>query len=201
MNGKIIVLEGIDGSGKSTQAGLLCEYIKSTGREVLFTREPGGCPIAEKIRDIILDKSNAEMEPLTEAYLYAAARAQHVREVIAPALKGGKIVVCDRFVHSSYAYQGYGRGMGVDVVKELNRLAVGDVKIDLVILFNLSVDTSSTRMSKTRDRLESEGDVFMRRVREGYLTLADENFLLVNAGASVEEIHRAIVERVNEEIL
>jgi dTMP kinase len=196
MSGKFIVLEGIDGSGKSTQAGLVCEYLRMGGHEVLFTREPGGCPISEKIREIILDKNNAEMEPLTEAYLYAAARAQHVREVIAPALAQGKTVVCDRFVHSSYAYQGYGREMGVDTVKELNRLALNDVKIDLVILFNLSVDASLARVGDERDRLESGGDAFMRRVREGYLALADDSFLVVDAGADAEEIHREIVKRI-----
>ena len=166
MRGKFITIEGTDGSGKSTQIGLLMDYLNKKGVDVLFTREPGGTPIGEKIREIILDVNNREMAPETEALLYAASRSQHVREKIIPAVEEGKIVVCDRFVDSSLAYQGTARRMGMETIMEMNRAALGGVMPDLTVFFDLSPEKGILRKKNERalDRLEEEKIDFHKRV-------------------------------------
>ena len=169
--GYFITFEGGDGSGKSTQITKLKEHLEEKGYHVILTREPGGTNISEKIRDIILDSANMEMSDMTETLLYAAARAQLVQQVIKPAVERGTIVICDRFVDSSMAYQAYGRGLG-DVVWEINQKAIGDCIPDLTILLKLDPQKGMGRISnREQDRIELASSDFHRRVYEGYLAL------------------------------
>ncbi len=169
--GFFITVEGGDGAGKSTQLSKIKEYMHERGIDPVFTREPGGTEIGEKIRTIILDVNNSEMKNHTEAYLYAASRAQVVRQVIKPSLEEGKIVICDRFVDSSIAYQGYGRGLGPDKVWSINKDAVDDCVPDLTIFLDLDPDQASQRVevrNRSKDRLETSGGDFHDRVYWGY---------------------------------
>ena len=174
--GLFITFEGADGSGKSTQARFLAEGLSALGFDVLLTREPGGCPVAEKIRDIVLDKNNSDILDITEAYLYAAARAQHVHEVIDPALEQGKIVVCDRFIHSSVAYQGYGRNLGKQRVLEINKHAVDGCLPDITFFITVNPEHAFDRMNeqKERDRLETQEQPFYDRLYQGYLNILED---------------------------
>lgn len=170
-NGLFITIEGPDGAGKSTQIEFIRKFLLSRGIDALFTREPGGTPISEKIRRIILDKKNAEMDPMTEALLYAAARAQHVEQVIKPTLKRGKTVVCDRYVDSSIAYQGYGRHLG-EGVSIINDYAIAGCIPDITFLLKIEPTTAKNRIkSEDQDRLECEADAFHLDVYKGYLEL------------------------------
>lgn len=169
--GFFITVEGGDGAGKSTQLSKIKEYMHEKGFDPVFTREPGGTEIGEKIRNIILDVGNKEMKDHTEAYLYAASRAQLVRQVIKPSLEEGRIVICDRFVDSSIAYQGYGRGLGPDKVWSINRDAVDDCVPDLTILLDLEPEQASQRVNHregSKDRLEISGEDFHQKVYQGY---------------------------------
>lgn len=169
--GLFITVEGGDGSGKTTQLAFIKEYLKEKGEDVLFTREPGGTALGEKIRGLILDPANKEMDPMTETLLYAASRAQLVNEVIRPALSEGRTVVCDRYVDSSIAYQGYARGLG-DSVTQINGYAIGDCIPDATILIKVDPAKSHARIDeKEMDRMEQESAAFHRRVYEGYLAL------------------------------
>ena len=165
--GLFITLEGPDGSGKSTQIEFLKAYFQERNLPCVFTREPGGTAIGEKLRNIILDKENQEMCDMAEALLYAAARAQHVQQLIRPALEAGKIVVCDRFIDSSIAYQGYGRNLG-DVVRIINELAVDGCMPDVTFLMELSPEIGKSRISEdNQDRLEQEKLEFHDKVYAG----------------------------------
>lgn len=194
--GMFITFEGIDGSGKSTQIQLLAEHFRKKGLSVTETREPGGTPSGEKIRNILLDRNNS-ISDAAEMLLYAASRAQLVRDVICPALLDGEIVLCDRFLDSSIAYQAYGRGLGSQV-EMVNRPAVDGCVPDLTFLLDLPVRTGKIRASETGepDRLESEKDAFFRRVREGYLAIAEEcpsRVKVIDAELSIEEIQTQIL--------
>ncbi len=196
--GFLITIEGPDGSGKSTQIELLKKYLETKGYTVTMSREPGGTPISEKIREIILDKNNSEMVPMTEALLYAASRAQHVAEVIKPAIEKGNIVICDRFVDSSIAYQGYGRKLG-EPVTIINGYAIDGCVPDLTILFKLDPSVSMGRIKRDQDRLENEKMQFHQAVFEGYLEIEKkfpDRVFGVDAGRSIEEIHMDICARV-----
>jgi len=173
MKGLFITFEGADGSGKSTQMRFLAEYLEERGVPVVHTREPGGCPVAEKIREILLDRES-EMDALTEAMLYAAARAAHVRQVIRPALDAGRVVLCDRFIHSSLAYQGYGRGLGTELVRQINEPALDGCLPDVTVFINVPPERAFERMNehKVHDRLESEDLSFHRRVFDGFTQLS-----------------------------
>ena len=166
-----VTFEGVDGSGKTTQVGLLAEHLRAEGREVVETREPGGTAVGEVIRELLLH--GGEIAPWAEASLFAAARAQLVQEVIAPALVGGADVLCDRYVDSSLAYQGIARGLGVDRVLEFNLIATGGLMPDRTFLLDLPLDEAMRRRGAESDRLEREGDVFAQRVHEAYRELAD----------------------------
>lgn len=173
MRGLFITLEGPDGSGKSTIARLLADYLKDKGYDVLTTREPGGTKISEDIRDIILDNKNTNMSYVTEALLYAASRAQHVSQKIQPAIDEGKVIICERFVLSSLVYQGIGRGLGIEKVKEINDFAIQGVEPDLTLFFDIPPEIGLKRKTKRNqgDRLEREKIEFHRKVYEGYLSL------------------------------
>lgn len=189
--GLFITLEGPDGSGKSTQIEFLKEYFSGRNLPCVFTREPGGTAIGEKLRDIILDKENQEMCDMTETLLYAAARAQHVQQLIKPALDAGKIVICDRFIDSSIAYQGYGRDLG-DVVRVINELAVDGCMPDVTFLMELSPEIGKSRISADcQDRLEQEKIEFHDKVYAGYKEIAKfypERFVEIDAGKDKETI-------------
>lgn len=164
-----VTFEGCEGVGKSTQLKLVKEYLERTGQDAVFVREPGSTEISEQIRRVILDPANTAMEPMTEVLLYAASRAQLVREVIKPALAEGKLVICDRFVDSSVAYQGYGRGLGADAVWQINRSALDGILPDLTIFIDLP-PTKAWRSRMPEDRLEQESAEFFARVYDGFLT-------------------------------
>jgi dTMP kinase len=165
-----ITFEGLDGSGKSTQTELLAEAIRGTGREVVTTREPGGTRLGEQVRHVLLD--GGEISPWAEAALFAAARAELVERVVAPALDRGAVVICDRYVDSSLAYQGIARGLGVDRVLELNLPAIHGRLPDRTYLLLLDPEESARRVGSNGDRIEREGDDFRRTVDEAYRLLA-----------------------------
>lgn len=218
MSGVFIVFEGIDGSGKTTQINMLYDNLlrhknKSANSDhILLTREPGGTVTSELIRSILLNPDNDKLSARTEALLYAAARAQHVEEKIKPALSLGKIVICDRFIDSTLAYQGYGRGQDLDFLQGLNQLATGGLKPDLTILMNLPVKVALGRLNNRqnsgikKDRLESEATSFYERVREGYLKISDDgidcsdvcssNYFVVNAEQELDIINHQIIAAV-----
>lgn len=201
-----LTLEGPEGSGKTTQIALLQQWLESEGRAVFCTREPGGTPIGEQIRRVLHDVSNAAMCPATEALLYSAARAQLVHQVIRPALARGEIVISDRFAESTFAYQGYGRGLSLDILSVVTAFATGGLRPDLVVYLDIDVAIGLER--KLRDRREGRGEwnrmdqlaeAFYRRVRKGYLHMAQEEpdrWLVVDATESIEAIHARIRRRV-----
>ena len=199
--GIFITMEGPDGSGKSTQIQYMKEYFEVNNIPCLFTREPGGTVIGEKLREIILDKGNDEMCDMTEALLYAASRAQHVEELIKPALDSGKVVVCDRFIDSSIAYQGYGRELG-DAVRVVNEYAVCGCMPDVTYLMELDPSIGKSRINAdVQDRLELERIEFHNRVYDGYKEIAklyDERFVEVNAAREKEAIRDAIIGHLEE---
>ncbi len=206
-----ITFEGIEGCGKTTQLKLLARRLANEGHRVTVTREPGGCPIADQIRNILLNADNGEMRPMTELLLYAAARAQHVNEVVAPALEGGGIVLCDRFTDATMAYQGYGRKLDLDVIGQLNRLAAAKVRPDVTLLLDCPAEVglkrALARINSTdgpkEERFEMESLRFHRRVRDGYLTLARKEparFVIIDAAGEIGEIEAAIAAAVHERI-
>ncbi len=192
MKGLFIVIEGPDGSGKSTMAKKIGEYFQSVGKEIEFTREPGGTDISEKIRELILDKNNTEMDYRTEALLYAAARAQLVSEKIVPWLESGKIVISERYVYSSLVYQGIGRGLGVDEVKRINDFATSFLEPDVVFFFDIDPEKALKRKLciDGGDRIENENIEFHRSVYDGYKKIREcyPDIITVNAERSVEEM-------------
>ncbi|BFL76741.1 dTMP kinase [Finegoldia sp. BIOML-A2] len=187
-----ITFEGPDGSGKSTIIQKVYDYLIENNYDVIKTREPGGSPIAEKIRNLILDTENTEMGYRTEALLYAASRAQHVEETILPALNENKIVLCDRFLISSLAYQGVGRDLGIENVRKINEFAINGVFPDFVLFFDVDPITTLKRKSSldTADRLEKEGNNFHERVYNGYKEIlnSEKNIEIIDATQSVEDV-------------
>jgi dTMP kinase len=193
-----IVFEGIDGSGKSVQVKMLAGVLRKHGHDVEVCREPGGTEMGEFLRKELLH-SSLNIAPETEALLYAASRAQLTADVIRPALKRGRIVISDRFSDSTLAYQGYGRGLDINMLKLINRLATGGLKPDLSIILDLPPELIADRLSGQADRLEREEIFFFQKVRQGYLSLAREqpgNYLVLNACLTVEEIHHQIFNSV-----
>jgi len=175
-NGLFIVLEGVEGAGKSTQARLLSAWFESLSLPYTLAREPGGTPVGEAIRRVVLDRGELTMPPETELFLILGARAAFVRDVVRPALKDGQVVLADRFDLSTFAYQGYGRGLDLDRVKRANEMATGGLRPDLYLVLDLPVEVGLERKGGIGDgdRIEREGVSFLSRVREGYRTLAKE---------------------------
>lgn len=200
MLGELIVFEGIEGSGKSTQAELLLQHLQGGDVPVSFAREPGGTILGERVRDILLDASGPRMSPRAELFLYLAARAQLIREFIAPKLENGERVILDRYVHSTIAYQGYGlrinlvgldHAENVEAVTELCRQGVGEFWPDTVFLLDLPVEEGLKRLKGSPDRIERRDRAFHERVREGYLALAETEkglFTVIDATLPIEEI-------------
>jgi dTMP kinase len=204
--GLFITFEGLDGSGKTTQVEMLASYLKKKRKkiEVVVTHEPGGTRIGELIRDILLNPGLKEMAHMTEALLYAADRAQHVEELIRPALNEGKVVICDRFIDSSLAYQGVARGLGLEGIRNLNEWAVGDLYPDLTFLLQVSYDTCRTRLAQEKaDRLEVETEIFHSKVQEAYLTLAkffSQRIVVIDGNDTPGNVHKEIVREVDRHI-
>ena len=196
--GLFISLEGIDGSGKSTITALVKDHFEALNQPIIVTREPGGNVIAEKIRDIILDKDNHTMDDRTEALLYAASRRQHLIEKILPALDEGKLVVCDRFVDSSIAYQGYGREIGAQAVKDINAFAIEGHMPTLTIFLDVDLEVGLSRVD-TRgemDRLETSGRDFFERVYNGYQEIIADNerVVKIDANRELEAVVKDVIE-------
>lgn len=201
--GYFITFEGVEGCGKTTQIKLLSEYLSSRGMRTVWTHEPGGCPIADKIRAILLDAENRALSPLAELMLYAAARAQHVYEIISPALEAEKIVLCDRFSDATVAYQSFGRGIDRGVIDTLNLHACQGVSPDLTVLVDcdpvLGLERARRRIEASsgprEERFELEALAFHQRVRAGYQHLAadePDRFLIINGSDSIEDIFATI---------
>lgn len=198
--GLFITLEGADGCGKTTQLNLLKEYLTSRGYEIVVTREPGGKGLGEKLREILLNY-DGEVSDRCEAFLYLADRAQNIDTIIKPAINSGKIVLCDRHTDSSVAYQGYGREQNIDNINKLNELAVNGVHPDLTIVFDIDTETSMERVGAEKDRLESAGIEFHKRVRNGYLEIAKKNpqrIKVVDASQTIEDVQRDVIKIVEE---
>ena len=201
MEGLFITFEGLDGCGKTTQIKLLKDYLEEQGRKVVLTREPGGTKISEDIRDIILDVKNKEMSYNCEMLLYAAARAQLVKEVIKPSLMQGAVVLCDRFVDSSYVYQGIARGLGIEKVDKINQIAMDDVIPDITLFFDITPQISLQRRMKVSmaDRIEEEKLEFHQKVYEGYKYLASrysDRIKTIDANCEIEDVRRQVLEKV-----
>lgn len=198
-----ITFEGIEGCGKSTQIALLAAALQQTGQRVVLTREPGGCPIANQIRSVLLDAANSALVPMAELMLYAASRAQHLSEVINPALAEGAIVLCDRFSDATRAYQSFGRGLNRQTIETLNNLACNGIGPDLTVLLDCPVEVGlgragqriETTSGPREERFELESLAFHQRVRDGYLQLAAEEphrFVIIDAAGQPDQVALAI---------
>lgn len=198
-NKLFFTFEGPEGAGKTTVLKMIVSKLQEEGKEVIATREPGGSVIAEEIRQVILNPVHKEMDAKTEALLYAAARSQHFVEKIEPALREGKVVLCDRFIDSSLAYQGIGRGLGIEGVKSINEFAIGERMPDMTILFDLDPEIGLERINSHKDReinrLDVESLAFHQKVREAYLKLAKEfpeRIFVIDASKSLEEVYQNV---------
>ena len=200
--GYFIVLEGPDGSGKSTISEIICEKLKEKGFSVVHTREPGGIEIAEEIRNIILNPKNTSMDARTEALLYAASRRQHLVEKVVPAINEGKLVICERFVYSSLAYQGYGRGLGFDDILKINDFAIGEHYPDMTIYLDINEEEGLKRIENRafKDRLDNESINFHHLVNEGYQEVLRrfKDTKVVDATLSIDEVVNKCLELINE---
>ena len=197
-----ITFEGIDYSGKSTQAKLLYEHLKSKKIKTILLREPGGTQISEKIREIILNKDHLEMTPVTEFLLFSAARAQLVNEIILPYLKKKYVVICDRYYDSSSAYQGYGGKMDINSINRVNQFVTGGLKPDITFLIDLAPKPAFQRqevIKKSKDRMENKNLSFFNRVYKGYKTIAAQNkkrFVVIDGKKSIDEIHEIVIKKI-----
>ena len=196
--GLFITFEGGDGCGKTTQINLLDEYLRKKGYKTLLTREPGSKGLGVKLREILLNY-DGDVSPVCESFLFLADRAQHVDCIIKPALEEGVIVLCDRHTDSTVAYQGYGRGLDLEQIHKLNKIATSGLKPDLTIVLDVDVETSQKRVGSEKDRMESAGVEFFERVRQGFLEIAKqepERVKVVDSTQSIQEIYQEILELV-----
>ena len=203
MKGKFVTFEGCEGVGKSRQIKLLEEYLVKNNKEYYLTREPGGTPVSEQIRSVILDGKNVSMTDECEALLYAAARVQLLKEIVKPKLENGELVFCDRYIDSSFAYQGYARGLGLEFVKRINDYAVTNFMPDLTLFLNLPPEQAFKRKggADAGDRLEQTGLEFHNKVYAGYLDLAKiykDRFVVIDASGTKEQTHSKIINALKE---
>jgi dTMP kinase len=211
MKGTFITFEGIEGSGKSTQIALLANYLTARGVRHVLTREPGGTSIGDQIRKVLLDPANRALDPAAELLLYAAGRAQHLREIIMPALADGTSVLCDRFSDATLAYQGYGRGLDIEIIRSLDRIVTAGMRPDLTLLFDIDAapgiararGRNNSRGLEAEARFENEELAFHERVRQGYLTLVaqePDRIRVVDASSSPEAIQEKVRKIVDERL-
>ena len=206
--GRLITLEGLDGSGKSTQLALEAERLRKNGFRVTTTREPGGTALGQRIREIVLHAARDGVTPLAELALMFAARAQHMEQLILPALRGGDLVLCDRFTDSSVAYQGYGRGVPLELIQGLENWLCQEVRPDLTVILEIDTDTGARRTgdrnraaSESATRFEQEGTEFFERVRQGYRKIATQEpdrVRVVDGRGSIAEVHERVHQAVDE---
>lgn len=203
--GIFITIEGPDGSGKTTILQMLAQNLEREGYAVVATREPGGIEIAEQIRQVILDPENTAMDPRTEALLYAAARRQHLSEKVKPALKSGKVVLCDRFVDSSLAYQGHARGLGIDEVYSINEFAIENMMPAMTLYFDVAPEIGLERIGKNKgrevNRLDMEKLEFHQKVREGYMIIAErfpDRIAKIDASKELEAVYKQAEAKIKE---
>ncbi len=192
--GYFITFEGADGCGKTTQLELLKNYLVNEGFEVVVTREPGAKGLGEKFREILLNYDGV-VSDRCESFLFLADRAQNIDTIVKPAVSSGKIVLCDRHIDSSVAYQGYGRGLDIQQIKNLNTIAAGGMLPDLTLVFDIDIETSMQRVGNNKDRMENSGNEFFNRVRNGYLELAKlepDRIKVVDSTASIDDIHNKV---------
>lgn len=197
--GLFITFEGADGCGKTTQLKLAAEYLKNKGYDVLITREPGAKGLGEQLREILLNYDGI-VSDRCESFLFLADRAQHIDTIVVPAVDAGKIVLCDRHIDSTVAYQGYGRGQDIEQINKLNMIATNNRKPDLTIVFDIDVETSMSRVGSEKDRMESSGTEFFNKVRHGYLEIAKQEpqrVRVLDAAKSIEEIHESVIKLIN----
>lgn len=196
MKGLFITFEGADGCGKTTQLNLLKEYLEQKGYDVVVTREPGAKGLGEKLREILLHY-DGDVSDRCESFLFLADRAQHIDMIVNPAIKAGKIVLCDRHTDSTVAYQGYGRGLNLEQIYTLNNLATAGRTPDLTFVFDVDIETSAKRVGIEKDRMESAGAEFFNRVRQGYLQIAQlepERVKVIDATQSIENVFKNVVD-------
>ena len=208
----LITLEGIEGSGKTTQVKYIVEFLNKLGHETVATREPGGTEICKKIRKILLDPDNCDLSPEAELMLYCADRAQHIKSLIIPALASGKVVICDRFMDATTAYQGYARGISLDMINSLHEIILKDLRPDLTLLLDLEPETSIPRVLKQLNnglrttaeaRFEKENLLFHKKVRDAYLKLAlkePDRFRIINASLDETEVRNNIINILKSEL-
>ncbi len=204
MKGVFITFEGLDGSGKTTQIEMLNGHLVKSGYEVVVTREPGGTPIGDMVRDILLDPENRGMSFKTEVLLFEASRSELVSKKIIPAIDSGKIVICDRFFDSTLVYQGLARGLGVEKIYQMSLWSTSGIEPDLTFLLSIDVESSEARihsLQKARDRIEDEEFVFKKKIQEGYLEIAKkfrERLFVIDAKLKVDEVFSKITDKVEE---
>lgn len=193
--GLFITFEGCDGCGKTTQLELLARYLQGKGYDVIVTREPGAKGLGEKLREILLNY-DGEVSSNCESFLFLADRAQHIDTIVKPAIDAGKIVLCDRHIDSTAAYQGYGRGLDLEQINYLNNIATSGLKPDLTLLFDVDIETSMARVGNNKDRMESAGIEFQEKVRHGYLELAKKEpkrIKVFDSGKTIEQLHQEVL--------
>ena len=193
--GLFITFEGSDGCGKSTQLKMAAEYLQKKSFDVIATRDPGGTPLGQKIREILLHH-DGKVATYCELFLYLADRAQHIDEKIIPAIAEGKTVLCDRYVDSTLAYQGYARGLDADEILNLNNIVAKNLMPDLTFVFDVSTEIAEQRVGKTKDRMESEAKEFHQKVRSGFLDLAKkypERIKIIDANQEIEKVHADVI--------
>lgn len=198
---KFVTIEGCDGSGKTTQIKLLQEYFQEHNINAKFTREPGGTILAERIRQVILDSDTGDIDPGAEFLLYTASRLEHISKIIKPSLESGQTVICDRFVDSSMAYQGFARGLGIDYIEKIFNITSPDMWPDLTIFLDVIPSNAYNRQGDEADRIEKEGEVFQNKVYEGYSRLAKryhKRIVKIDGTKSVQEVFEAILKVLRE---
>lgn len=198
--GLFITFEGADGCGKTTQMGLLADYLEDNGYDVVLTREPGARGLGEKFREILLNYDGVVADRC-ESFLFLADRAQNIETIIKPAIDEGKIVLCDRHIDSTVAYQGYGRGLDINEINILNNIATANKKPDLTLVFDVDIITSMKRVGSNKDRMENSGIEFFNRVRNGYLDIAKNEpnrIKVIDATNSIERVFEDVLENVNQ---
>ncbi len=200
--GLFITFEGGDGCGKTTQLNLLSEYLQQKGKKIVITREPGSKGLGVKLRELILHY-DGDVDSVCEAFLFLADRAQHISKIVLPAIQNGEIVLCDRHTDSTVAYQGYGRGENLEQIKMLNNLATKGIKPDLTFIFDVSEEIAQQRVGADKDRMESAGKEFHKKVRNGYLEIAKQEpqrVKVIDANLSIEEVFEQVKKYIDEKI-